>query len=135
MVMLTPFAYGKSQNTQFTGQEKAITSLASTTDIVTESPAVSVEFMPTEKVRMGKIKSIDDKNNSFVIQIGNRSLYVENTATTSFYLGGGESSSLNEMAIDMKVYVFGYIKSDDSAMLATKVVIANKIIYPQRKVR
>lgn len=90
-------------------------------DIMTE-----IKFIPIEKVKMGTVESIDIKNNSLVIKIGSMILPVENNATTSFYFGSGTETKMEDIDIDMKIYVFGYIKSDNSLMQATKIVIANK---------
>lgn len=125
IILLVPFAYALNQNTQFDSMTKNITSTQLDEEKET-STIPEVKFMKGEKVRKGIVQNVDTINNSLTIKIGNELLYVENNATTTYYFGGGEIAMQDDVSADTKIYVFGYLKSDNSLMSASKIVIANK---------
>lgn len=122
IVLSVPFAYAVNQNIS-PRINATINSVSTTTD---EHLISGPKFVLIEKVKKGVIQSINNENNSFVLQVGNKLITVENNASTTFYFGNEEEAKLDDFNIDTKIYVSGYIRSDDSAMSALKIIIANK---------
>lgn len=127
MFVLMPFTYAVNQNTQFEVEPSNIASSTAVTNVSNEEYLTSApKFILREKVKSGVVQEIESENDFFTLKVGNKLYPIEYNASTTFYLGKGDLASLNDLQVDMKIYVFGYIKSDDSAILATKVVMANK---------
>jgi hypothetical protein len=89
-------------------------------------------FSVVEKVKIGLIQNLNKENIFFNLDTREKSIFVENNASTTFVFGDGRTASVDDLKNDKKVYVFGYIKSDNSIMLATKIVVANKSIMTRK---
>lgn len=125
IVLSIPFAYAVNEN--ISSREEATTSNISSQNFNNKEYLISdSKFIPIEKVRKGTVQSIDNENNSLVLQVDKKLLNVINTATTTFYFGNEEEAKLSDININTKIYVSGYIKSDESDMTAFKIIIANK---------
>lgn len=83
-------------------------------------------FIPVEKVKKGVVQSFDRAKKSIIIKVGDKLISVQNTASTTFYFGGGNATDEYSIDNDMKIYVFGYVNSDNTMISALKIVIANK---------
>lgn len=141
IVFLVTFLCEASQNTLdenilnadliFTSvtENKIITLVSSSTFVVIQELKPGIKFSPIEKVRKGVIQLIYGENNSFVLKVGSELLPVENSTSTLFYFGDGGVANMHDIENGMKVYVFGYFKSDNSMMAASKIVIANKKVF------
>lgn len=122
-----PLAYAMTQNMQ------SDSSYQSSNTFI--GPAEEIKFIPIEKARRGVVQDINDigsKYSLFTVQLSSSTLYVESNATTTYLFGDGSKASADDINKNMKIYVFGYIKSDDSSMIASKIIIANKSVL-QRK--
>ncbi len=118
IVILIPFAYAKNQD------DEDMDIIAMNTFI---GPMEEIKFIPIDKVKRGVIKSVDRVENTFIIQMSTTtSLRIETTATTTFSEGENLPISFYDINPTMKVYIFGYMKSDNSAMLASKIIVAHK---------
>lgn len=125
MVVSVPFVYAVNQN--ISPKTNATTTITYTSIIKNDERLISgPKLILIEKVRKGVVQSIDSENNSLVLEVGNKLLNVTNTATTTFYFGNEEEAKLSDININTKVYVSGYIMSDESDMSALKIIIANK---------
>lgn len=85
-----------------------------------------VVFLPVEKVKKGVVQSFDRTKKSIIIKAGDKLISVQNTASTTFYFGGGSVTDEYSVDNNMKIYVFGYANSDNTMISALKIVIANK---------
>jgi hypothetical protein len=138
VILIVPLAYAATQaspnvSTSSDGTYGTSSSLLAPTTILTaEMPELSPEgttiltYGTDEKAKKGTIEDIDRVTSTFTLQVGETSILVKNTATTTFYTGTGSEITFNDMEGGATVYVFGFMRSDDQAMSAIKVVVANK---------
>lgn len=140
VVILAPFTYVSNEDARLETREDfvvdrelldkndCVAGLIFSSDSSTKKkePLVVAKFIPTEKVKRGIVQNIDENSNSFILKVGETLLPIEKTATTTFYFGKGDEASSRDITNDMKVYVFGYIKSDNSGMSASKIIISNR---------
>ena len=98
-------------------------------------------FIPEEKVRIGVIEDANTPKKLFTIKIGTTTLFTEIKPDVTVYLGNGEKAKVEDIKDGMKVYLFGYLKNDNTSMLVSKIVIANKsrldrsFVYASLKVK
>lgn len=136
VVSLTlPLAYATTENVEIeqdlnhatSSLQKSTTSLSiSTSTLKTLNIATGPTFGNEIKVRKGKIISVDTTENSFMFKMASSTAKVFYDATSTFLTGSEERIQINDINTDFTIYVFGYIKSDKTEILATKVVQANK---------
>lgn len=140
VLLLAPFSYATNQNIPpeigestrivfaptVENKHDAELAFSSATTSKNKKSETDVKFIPIEKVRRGIVQTIDDKNNSLILKVGDILLPVKSTATTTFYFGEGEKATSGDVTNNMKIYVFGNIKSDNSSMYASKIVISNR---------
>ena len=127
-IVLSPFAYAASQNTGMMSSMMTGTNFifSSSTPNEAQKAVAEVKILPEERVRKGVIENIDTATNSFTLRVLDRVIIVKNNATTTFYSGDGEEIDRKDINEGAKVYVFGYVASNDSVMSASKIVITNK---------
>lgn len=135
VVLLVPFAYAATQkNTPSVSSSDDTSSvlLASSTIITASIPELSQEtgvrltYGVVEKAKKGMIEKIDPMTNTFRLYTGSSTLLIYNSASTAFYTGKGETIEFEDLDTDMPVYVFGFMRSDNRAIIASKVIVANK---------
>lgn len=140
VIILIPLVYASNQSTQVKAGVDTSNKMSmienKTEDIPpltifdgVEEPTAEATFIPVEKVRRGIVQTIDIKNNLFVIKVDGKFTYlmsVESNASTTVYFGGGEKAEMNDIDTKMKIYVFGLMKTDNSVIVATKIIIANE---------
>lgn len=126
VVAFAPLTYAMSQSTQTENTESKFTFSTSTFPMSKEE----VTIIPILRVRLGAVQTINDEYTAFVIHIekktGDTVLQTETTATTTVYFGDGEKTVLSSIDIGTKIYVFGYMTSDNSRMIVSKIVLAKK---------
>lgn len=101
------------------------TLLASSTILTAEIPGLT--YNTIERARKGTVEDSGRGQDSFIFTAGNKSFKVNMTATTTFYTAEGNISSFNSLKNGSLVYVFGFIRTDEKEIIATKVVFANKL--------
>lgn len=134
ILILVPLAYAAAQvgtvgNISSVVSERSQGTIDSTrvnASKVENESKVEATFIPVEKAKKGVIQSINKKNDSFVLVVKGSPLYVLDTATTTFYFGNEEPATIDDITEGANLYAFGYMKSDNSMMMASKIVIANK---------
>ncbi len=137
LVLTLPLAYATAENMpvalDYASTTRSMISttspllVATTTTLVIKAPEDT--FSTEEKVRKGKVKNMDNKSNSFTLTSASSSMKVYHTATTTFYTGEGEELTIDGIDSGAYVYVFGFMKKDKSAIVATKIVTANKVKF------
>lgn len=142
IVSFSSYVYAANKITQLSGETSTTSgsilipeveanyifhSSTSFVDIEFKNPVVEAKFILKEKVRSGIVQVLDNGNsNLFVLKIGDKLLNVETNATTTYYFGDASKARVDDIETGMKIYVFGYIKSDNSVILTSKIVIADK---------
>jgi hypothetical protein len=83
-------------------------------------------FGTEEKAKKGNLVEIDTQADSFTLQ-SNHTLYTVLTGTsTAFVDGEGNEISIDDLNGEIPIYVFGFVRSDNKVIQATKIVLANK---------
>ncbi len=138
VILIVPLAYAATQATPEASSSTdgtygtSSSLLAPTTLLTAEIPELSPEgtqiltYGTVEKAKKGTIEDIDAVNNTFTLVVGETSIRVKNTATTTFYTGTGDEITFGDIDENTVVYAFGFMRSDDQAMSAIKIVVANK---------
>ncbi len=130
-----PLAYATTETKGVGGDLNSVTSnlqnstttlFISTSTLETLNIVTGPTFGTEIKVRKGKIININTTENSFLFKMASSTVKVFYDATSTFLTGNEEQIQIDDIDTDFMVYVFGYIKSDKTEILASKVVQANK---------
>lgn len=144
MLILAPFSYTINYSEEIESSQDSTSTttfilgsgsdllLSSSTLITIPKPEKKVPFSPIEKVKKGFVDSIYSSSSLF-LKVGDNVVYVESDPATSFYFGDEKTANFNDLEPMTKLYVFGRMKSDNSMMLASKIVIANKKTLPWKR--
>ena len=99
------------------------------------APIEEVKFISILKVRRGVVEIINSSNGKYDVyslQLSSSTISVQTNSTTSYVFGDGSTADRSDVDEYIKIYVSGYMKSDESAMIASKVIIANKSVLSRK---
>ncbi|MFA5131881.1 MAG: hypothetical protein WC444_00980 [Candidatus Paceibacterota bacterium] len=125
MVLLVPLAYAATQasflqpSTLFTSPE---------TNPLAKEYELKPLFSSTEQVKKGLIEGINKEQGSFVLRTGTTSLVIEIVKDTIVATGKENIVLFSALENNTKVYVFGFMKSDKTSLLASKIIIVNRSV-------
>lgn len=140
IVFLTPFVYAAHKTTpsktntstpvsavSFNNKENKPTYVFSTSShTTTKEFMLETVLIPIEKVKKGVVQSVDKEDRSMILKVGDKLISVQSTASTTFYLGGGDITDESSITSNTRIYVFGYVNTSDTMISALKIIVANR---------
>ena len=134
ILLMVPLTYAATNSTDLLssgevfvvrGGGSSTSPFASSTVLTAEIPGLT--YGTVEKARKGTVEDVSKEDKTFIFTTGNKSFNVTTTATTTFYTADGNVSSFSSLGDGSLIYVFGFIRTDEKEMIATKVVFASKL--------